>query len=176
MHSKSENSIVKTLSLVNCATASNGDDEFCYCNTCSENEGDCDALDECQNVLACGLSNCPASLGFDTEVDCCYQPTLGDEHFCAFGIPCGENEGDCDAHDECQGDLLCGSNNCPVSLGFDSEVDCCFLGIISPDYPNTYPNNAEETWSITAPSGSIITLQFDSFNVRHIIQFENITK
>ena len=60
------NSMVKTLSLVNCATASNGEFGFCNCNTCSENEGDCDAHDECQDGLACGSNNC-----FDYEVDCC---------------------------------------------------------------------------------------------------------
>ena len=110
-----------TLSLVNCATASNGDDEFCYCNTCSENEGDCDS------------------------------------------------------HDECQDGLFCGSNNCPASLGFDSEIDCCSsTQIMSPNYPNPYPNYAEETWLITAPTGSIINLQFHSFDVRHIAVFENM--
>ena len=75
-----------TLSLVNCATASNEDDEFCYCNTCSENGGDCDAHDECQDGLFCGSNNCLVSLGFESEVDCCYQPTLGDEHFCEFSL------------------------------------------------------------------------------------------
>ena len=115
-----------TISLVNCATASNGEIGFCNCNTCSENEGDCDAHDECQDGLACGSNNCPASLGFDSEVDCCYQPTLGDEDFCALGISCGENEGDCDSHDECQSGLLCGSNHCPASLGYDAETDCCY--------------------------------------------------
>ena len=97
-----------TLSLVNCATASNGDDEFCYCNTCSENEGDCDSRDECLDGLACG------------------------------------------------------SKNCPVSLGFDSEIDCCSIitQIMSPNYPNSYPSNAYETWLLTAPNGSIINLQF----------------
>ena len=64
-----------SLCLVNCATTSNGDDEFCYCNTCSENEGDCDAHDECQDCLVCGSNNCPVSLGFESEADCCYQPT-----------------------------------------------------------------------------------------------------
>ena len=63
--------MVKNLSLVNCATASNGYDEFCYCNTCSENEGDCDAHDECQDGLFCGSNNCPVSLGYGSEVDCC---------------------------------------------------------------------------------------------------------
>ena len=66
---------VNMLSLVNCATASNGEIGFCYCNTCSENEGDCDTHDECQDGLACGSNNCPASLVFDSEIDCCYQPT-----------------------------------------------------------------------------------------------------
>ena len=126
-YSKFENLIIKFF-LVNCTTLSNGDEEFCNCNTCSENEGDCDSYFECQGDLTCGSSNCPASLGFDSEVDCCYQPTLGDEHFCLSGIPCGEDEGDCDTHDECQAGLACGSDNCPASLGFDSEVDCCHVG------------------------------------------------
>ena len=71
------NSIGNTLSSVDCATTSNGDDEFCNCNTCSENEGDCDSQNECQSNHFCGSNNCPASLGFASEVDCCYKPTLG---------------------------------------------------------------------------------------------------
>ena len=57
---------------MNCASARNGDDEFCHCNTCSENEGDCDSNAECQNGLGCGLNDCLASLGFDDGVDCCF--------------------------------------------------------------------------------------------------------
>ena len=72
VYSKNENSIVNTLSIVNCATVSNGEIGFCHCNTCSENEGDCDAHDECQNGLFCGSNNCLASLGYDDGVDCCY--------------------------------------------------------------------------------------------------------
>ena len=104
--------------LVNCATTSNRDDEFCYCSTCSENEGDCDSHDECQDGLACGSNNCPASLGFDTEVDCCHKPTQ----------------------------------------------------LMSPNYPDQYPNNAEETLLLTVPTGSFIILQFFSFHVRLIIE------
>ena len=61
------------LYLVDCTTTSPsiGDDEFCNCNTCSENEGDCDAHDECQDGLFCGSNNCPVSLGYGSEVDCC---------------------------------------------------------------------------------------------------------
>ena len=50
---------------------------------------------------------------------------VGNEDFCTTVTPCGEDEGDCDSYDECQDGLACGSNNCPASLGFDSEVDCC---------------------------------------------------
>ena len=98
---KSKNPIINALSLVNCNTASNGEIGFCNCNTCFENEGDCDSHDECQDGIFCGSNNCPASLGFDSEFDCCYQPTIGDEHFCASGMPCGEDEGDCDQGEWC---------------------------------------------------------------------------
>ena len=48
---------------------------------------------------------------------------------------------------------------------FDFEVDCCSsTQIMSPNYPNSYPSNAEETWLLTAPVGLIINLQFHSFH------------
>ena len=37
--------------------------------------------------------------------------------------------------------------------------------IESPNYPETYPNNAYETWIITAPSGSLVKLRFQNFSV-----------
>ena len=96
---------------------------------------------------------------------------LGDEDFCVTGITCGEDKGDCDSNIECQNSLYCGYNNCPVSLGFASEVDCCTsTQLVSPNYPNSYPRYAEETWLIAAPTGSIINLQFHSFDVRHILK------
>ena len=73
---KSKNPIINALSSVNCATIPIFD--FCNCKTCSENEGDCDAHDECQDILACGSNNCPASLGFDTDVDCCHSHAGGE--------------------------------------------------------------------------------------------------
>ena len=123
MYSKSN---FNTLSLVNCATASNGNPEFCYCNTCSENEGDCDSHDECQDCLTCGSNNCPSSLGLDAEADCCYNSTLvvvGDEDFCTTCNPCVHNQGDCDSNDECVNGNGCGS--CLPSLGFNSNINCC---------------------------------------------------
>ena len=66
-------------------------------------------------------------------------PTLGDEGFCTTVTTCGEDEGDCDSHDECQDGLVCGSNNCPASLGFDSKVDCCTTGKIRKLYELYHP-------------------------------------
>ena len=45
--------------------------------------------------------------------------------------------------DECQDGFDCGSNNCPASLGFDAEVDCCYLNACPgtcgyPDYKGDY--------------------------------------
>ena len=91
----------------------------------------------------------------------------GQIHFCKSDNPCGENEGDCDSDDECQDGLKCGSNNCPSSLGFDSEIDCCYkpTELMSPNYPYNYPSYTSETWLLTASFGSIIILQFNSFHV-----------
>ena len=103
------------------------EDDFCtYENPCVANQGDCDTHDECQDGLLCGSNNCPDSLGFHSEFDCCYVPAIGDEDFCTILNPCGQDEGDCDSQDECQTGLGCGSNNCPDSLGFNSGVDCCY--------------------------------------------------
>ena len=113
------------------------ENDFCTSeNPCGSDKGDCDTHDDCQDGLFCGSNNCPNDLGFHSEFDCCYAPTVGDEHFCTFGIPCGENEGDCDTNDECQDDLECGSNNCPGSLGFNSDVDCCYPCSSPCGFPN----------------------------------------
>ena len=90
-------------------------------------QGDCDSNVECLDGLVCGLNNCPASLGYDPEVDCCYSAIVGDEDFCTSDTnPCRVNEGDCDTNKECQTNLICDTaNSCPPSLGFASDVNCC---------------------------------------------------
>ena len=109
----------------NCITLTNGDLGFCSCQSCSENEGDCDFHSHCQGDLKCGSNNCPDSYGFDSNTDCCYAFVIGTEDFCWIGLPCDADEGDCDSDDECRYYLFCGSNNCPDSLGVSPEVDCC---------------------------------------------------
>ena len=110
-----------------CYNATIGDKNFCTQHTpCGTNEGDCDIHNECHKGLACGTNNCPESALFNSDVDCCYNATIGDENFCTYITPCGTDEGDCDTHDECQDDLFCGSNNCLDYLGFHSDFDCCY--------------------------------------------------
>ena len=52
----------------------------------------------------------------------------GHATFCTSQNPCGLNEGDCDSKDDCQTGLVCGDDNCPSHLGFESWVDCCYKG------------------------------------------------
>ena len=44
--------------------------------------------------------------------------------------------------------------------------------IESPSYPNSYPNNAHETWILTAPNASIISIKFHYFHVRTIAEYK----
>ena len=114
---------------IHCCTqrgVDNGGWNFCTSSDpCGIDEGDCNYYWECKEGLLCGTDNCPTSFGFSSSVNCCYRAPLGHESFCTSEIPCNENEGNCDSHNECQEDLFCGSNNCLASLNFDSEVDCC---------------------------------------------------
>jgi len=46
---------------------------------------------------------------------------------CTKEKPCDVGEGDCDTNDQCRGQLVCGSNNCPKDgFDWDSGDDCCF--------------------------------------------------
>ena len=141
-----------------CYAPTIGDEDFCTTAIgCEVSEGDCDLHEECQEDLLCGSDNCPYSLGFDPETDCCFdnsQTVVGDESFCTNVNPCSQDEGDCDLHNECQDGLHCGSNNCPASLGFDSEVDCCFPcpgscgfpSYVGDDYCDDENNNCGCEW------------------------------
>ena len=52
---------------------------------------------------------------------------MNEDDNCTSANPCGLNQGDCDLHDECEAFLECGSNNCPDSLGFEEDDDCCVV-------------------------------------------------
>ena len=85
-----------------------------------------------------------------------------------FCFPYGVGEGPCSSDEECKENIFCGYENC-------DEYNCCTnTQLLSPAYPNSYPNNAEKTWLLTAPTGSIISLQFHSFDVRLIVKSKSI--
>ena len=44
-----------------------------------------------------------------------------DNGCCTSDEPCGEGDGDCDNDSHCEGDLVCGTDNCPWGDG----DDCC---------------------------------------------------
>ena len=127
------------------------EEDFCTTNNpCNIDEGDCDSHEVCQDNLICGLNNCPDSLGHDPDVDCCYNATVGDEHFCTADNPCGLNEGDCDSNNECETKLICNTaDSCPASLGFASDVNCCFQGCKSHRIPYN-PTNKTSTYYVTS--------------------------
>ena len=88
----------------------------------------------------------------------------------------GVDDGPCAFDHDCKDNLFCGYKNCPASFGND-DANCCGKDQFkSPNYPNCYFPNDEKTWLITAPVGSIIKLQFHSFDVRFIVELKNRTK
>ena len=51
-----------------------------------------------------------------------------DNGCCTKANPCTEGDGDCDNDAECQGILVCGTDNCPTKSPFDNPRntdDCC---------------------------------------------------
>ena len=55
----------------------------------------------------------------NTEKTCCGEETnVDDEACCTNSVPCSLGEGGCDGDSSCEGDLVCGTENCDVSLGF----------------------------------------------------------
>jgi len=110
---------------------------------CAINEGDCDKDSECQGNLICGKNNCPSTVWdrstvqivpsfFPSTADCCEGKNCDgvnyDRECCSVEAPCAIDEGDCDNDSECQGDLVCGSNNCYAP--FPSGADCCELEVL----------------------------------------------
>ena len=95
--------------------------------------------------------------------------------FCSC-FPCGVDDGPCVFDDDCKDNLFCGYKNCPASFGND-DANCCGRNQFkSPNYPNNYFRLDTKTWLITAPAGSIITLQIHSFHVRLIVESKSRTK
>ena len=109
---------------------------------CSNGEGDCDNDAECDGSLLCGINNCEGGL---SNMDCCKRSCNNDSDCinqecntdanqcrldsystnwskCSQDSPCGTGEGDCDLHSDCEGRLMCGSDNCGSG---PKGMDCC---------------------------------------------------
>ena len=56
--------------------------------------------------------------------------TISDWNCCLLSNNCGVGEGDCDSDSECNGNLICGTDNCQSfdSGWLDSGFDCCMEG------------------------------------------------
>ena len=120
----------------------------CYNSTCSlespchQGEGDCDDDSDCAGSLVCGINNCESGpRGLDcctstchndsnclnqecnTEVNQCRLDAYSNDWSkCSQVSPCADGEGDCDQHADCEGELLCGVDNC---IEGPSYFDCC---------------------------------------------------
>ncbi len=56
----------------------------------------------------------------------CHTPSAKDKECCSDDNKCQVGEGDCDSSSECEGDLVCGRNNCKdFSHHWPSDYDCC---------------------------------------------------
>jgi len=49
----------------------------------------------------------------------------GHPNYCSEHSPCPENEGDCDYNTDCEGNLVCGTDNCGKDKGYEGWADCC---------------------------------------------------
>ena len=92
-------------------------------------------------------------------------------------FPHENSEVNCVSDEECNDHLFCGYKNCLAPFSNDKDTglnslvnesaNCCGRNQFkSPNYPNDYFSDEEETWLIKAPVTLIIKLQFQSFEVR----------
>ena len=140
----------------------------CSIAPCNEGEGDCSLDSECEGSLVCGHMNCVNS----TLRNCCTPPCHNDSDClnqecntdinqcrldsfstdwskCSKVSLCADGEGDCDEDSECEGLLVCGTDNCANGTTF---LDCCEQDIYKGER----------------------YLRFDIENVCNILLFQNV--
>jgi hypothetical protein len=121
----------------------NPNDEFCTTSCkCGPGEGDCDVDADCEAGLLCS-ANAGDKVGLPATYGICLEATRvasGTSGYCGAIGGCQIFEGDCNAHDECKGDLVC-RPNVGAAIGLGAAVDVCDL----PRQPGKKPfNNARE--------------------------------
>ena len=114
---------------------------YCSITLCKEGEGDCGMDSECEGSLVCGHMNCAnntlrpcCTKTCINDRDCLNQECITDTNQCRLdsystdwskcsqASLCAEGEGDCDEDSECEGSLVCGTDNCADGSTF---LDCC---------------------------------------------------
>lgn len=140
-----------------------------------------DAYEEYDNIIAVTSSGNEMFVTFSSDVyvgtgfNAKIYKTSGRNSlatFCTVTNPCKVNEGHCYHNQQCQYGLLCGIRNCPLSLGYANDTNCCYgvcndwldlkNGFLnSTKSPNTYSASIECSWTISAPDpNQIIKVQF----------------
>ena len=97
---------------------------------------------KCTQLVFCGPSSPPTNCGRHMCMfpkDCCRENVVYDWNWCTNNL-CGVGEGDCDSDAQCEGDLVCGTDNCQ---DFDSSLphamDCCISNSYVPPPPPPPP-------------------------------------
>eukprot|EP00092_Neocalanus_flemingeri_P038422 GFUD01041829.1.p1 GENE.GFUD01041829.1~~GFUD01041829.1.p1 ORF type:complete len:633 (+),score=149.63 GFUD01041829.1:55-1953(+) len=130
----------------------------------------------CKDDLVCGTNNCKKfGAYYHPKDDCCEKPSspfikrpikkpkgeiiivkelsrcrgrnFDKGRCCTNENPCVEGEGDCEVDGECNGDLVCGNNNCKgFGSFFHEKDDCCVKTAtnassnkVTPNFPLTEP-------------------------------------
>jgi len=114
-----------------------GDEDYCItCGPCIEEEGDCDADEECSEGLSC-VDDIGSSYGYLSHVDVCITVDAeecpvddGSFDYCVLCGPCEAKQADCDGDEECGAGLIC-VNNAGGLYGFTSQADVCLAPIDS---------------------------------------------
>lgn len=146
---------------------------ICLFESCPQSLGFPNGTSCCQDMSCFNISEY-CSKGFRNGV--LVEP--GQPGYCTSLCQCGANEGPCQSDDQCHNsDHICVLKSCPLGLYISNETNCCQnvscgwadikSGLLfSPNYPKEYQNNKQCAHQISAEPGNIITIQFESFNVR----------
>lgn len=94
---------------------------------CDDGEGDCNSDVECAAGGRC-LQDVGTAYGYDPDIDVCVVgcPSQGNgaSNYCTVACPCGDDQGDCDDNNECQGGTVCVRDS-GAAHGLDPDVDIC---------------------------------------------------
>merc|ERR1712106_808107 len=85
----------------------------------------------------------------------CRGRNFNERGCCSFENPCVEGEGDCEQDNDCNGDLVCGNNNCKAfGSFFHPKDDCCIKPMVTsveavtrPAFPNRAFPRSEMQWT-----------------------------